>query len=184
MKSILIIDAGAAGLMAARGLSSNKQNVTILEANNRIGGRIYTLHNDAFIKPVEVGAEFIHGSLHLTKQLLKEANIPSSKVKGEMMYIENGERKTQNESDAGWNELIKRMQQLKEDMTVADFLKNYFSDDKYSSLRRSMRGFAEGFDLADISSASVFALRNEWMNEEGEQFRVEGGYQKLVDYLL
>ncbi|HEY6975232.1 MAG TPA: FAD-dependent oxidoreductase, partial [Chitinophagaceae bacterium] len=182
--SILIIGAGAAGLMAAGELSSNKQNVTILEANNRIGGRIYTLYNDAFIKPVELGAEFIHGNLHLTKQLLDKANIPLNKVKGEMMHIENGERKNQNKSDDGWDELMNCMQQLKEDMTVNDFLKKFFSDEKYFSLRKSVQGFAEGFDLADISSASVFALRNEWIHEEGEQFRVEGGYQKLVDHLL
>jgi monoamine oxidase len=183
MDSILIIGAGAAGLMAARELSSNKQNVTILEASNRIGGRIYTLHDDAFVKPVEAGAEFIHGNLHLTKQLLSEANIPVRKVKGEMLHVENGERKKLNEFDAGWDELMNRMEQLKEDMPVADFLKKYFSDEKYSSLRISVQGFAEGFDLADISSASVFALRNEWIHE-GEQFRVEGGYQKLVDHLL
>src|SRR3954451_12746771 len=165
--SILIIGAGAAGLMAAKELSANKQNVTILEANNRIGGRIYTLYNDAFIKPVELGAEFIHGNLHVTRQLLNEANIPVTKVKGEMMHMENGERKLRDKSDAGWDELMERMQQLKKDMTVADFLKKYFSDQKYTSLRRSMRGFAEGFDLADISTASVFALRNEWLHEEG-----------------
>jgi monoamine oxidase len=182
--SILIIGAGAAGLMAAKELSANNQNVTILEASNRIGGRIYTLYNDSFIKPVEVGAEFIHGNLHVTRQLLNEANIPVNIVKGEMMRIENGERKKQNGSDGGWDELMKRMQHLKNDMTVADFLTNYFSDEKYSSLRRSVQGFAEGFDLADISQASVFALRNEWMHEEGEQFRVGGGYQKLVNHLL
>ncbi len=56
--SILIIGAGAAGLMAAKELSANKQNVIILEANNRIGGRIHTLHDKAFIKPIEAGAEF------------------------------------------------------------------------------------------------------------------------------
>jgi len=183
MDSILIIGAGAAGLMAARELSSNEQNVTILEASNRIGGRIYTFHDDVFVKPVEAGAEFIHGNLHLTKQLLGEANIPVKKVKGEMLHIENGEQKKQNESNAGWGELTKRMQQLKEDMTVADFLKKYFSDEKYFSLRRSVQGFVEGFDLADISSASVFALRSEWIHE-GEQFRIEGGYQQLVHHLL
>ena len=137
-----------------------------------------------FIRPVELGAEFIHGNLPITKQLLNEANIYITKVRGEMMHIENGERKKQNESEAGWDELMKRMQQLKKDMTVADFLKKYFNDEKYTSLKRSVRGFAEGFDLADISAASVFALRNEWTHEEGGQFRVEGGYQKLVDHLL
>src|SRR3954453_2242131 len=167
--SILIIGAGAAGLMAAKELSTNKQKVTILEANNRIGGRIYTLYDGAFIKPLELGAEFIHGNLHMTTQLLNEASIPVNKVKGQMIHIKNGEQKIQDEPDAGWDELMERMQQLKKDMTVANFLKNYFSDEKYSALRRSVRGFAEGFDLADISTAGVFALRNEWMHEEGGQ---------------
>jgi len=182
--SILIIGAGAAGLMAAKELSANKQNVIILEANNRIGGRIHTLHDKAFIKPIEAGAEFIHGNLHLTKQLLNEANIPVTNVGGEMMRVKDGEWKEQDEFTEGWDELMQRMQQLKEDMTVADFLRLYFSDEKYIPLRRSAQGFAEGFDLADISKASVFALRNEWMHEEDKQYRVEGGHQRLIDYLL
>src|SRR3954452_15731748 len=110
MDTILIIGAGAAGLMAAKELSANKQNVIILEANNRIGGRIYTIHNNAFIKPVEAGAEFIHGNLHLTRQLLNEANIPVSRVTGKMMRIENGEWKNEDEFIIGWDELMKRME--------------------------------------------------------------------------
>jgi monoamine oxidase len=184
MDSILIIGAGATGLMAAGQLSANKKNVTILEANNRIGGRIYTLYEDSFIKPVEAGAEFIHGNLHLTKQILNEAKIPLTKIEGKMIRVKNGKWEEQNNFITGWDELMKRMQQLKKDMTLADFLKKYFSDEKNASLRKSVRGFAEGFDLADISTASVFALRNEWAHEEGKQHRVEGGYQKLVDHLL
>src|SRR6266487_5220340 len=181
---ILIIGAGAAGLMAAKELSANKQNVIVLEANNRVGGRIYTLYDDTFIKPVEAGAEFIHGNLHLTQQLLNNANIPCKAVKGKMIRVENGEWKKQNEFTEGWDELMQHMQQLKEDITVADFLKFYFSDEKYSVLRRSVQGFAEGFDLADIQVASVFSLRKEWMHEEDRQHRVEGGHQQLINYLL
>jgi monoamine oxidase len=60
--STLIIGAGMAGLAAARDLHDAGQTVTVLEARERIGGRVYTNHDFAAI-PVEFGAEFIHGDL-------------------------------------------------------------------------------------------------------------------------
>ena len=63
MVDVIIIGAGAAGLAAARIISKTGKTVTVLEARNRAGGRIYTLHNDDFSFPVEAGAEFIHGNL-------------------------------------------------------------------------------------------------------------------------
>lgn len=43
-KKIIIIGAGAAGFAAASKLISNGfKNVTILEAENRIGGRVHTI---------------------------------------------------------------------------------------------------------------------------------------------
>ena len=61
---IIIVGGGAAGLMAAR-MSLNKgQSVTLLEANDRLGGRIHTIH-EPFEKPIEKGFEFVHGNLPL-----------------------------------------------------------------------------------------------------------------------
>ena len=57
---ILIIGAGAAGLAAARELSSANFKVIVLEARDRIGGRVYTNRTFAPI-PIEFGAELIHG---------------------------------------------------------------------------------------------------------------------------
>ncbi|MDQ2752949.1 MAG: FAD-dependent oxidoreductase, partial [Bacteroidota bacterium] len=82
---ILIIGAGAAGLMAAKELSQKGKGVTVLEAKPQAGGRISTLHNNGFLQPVEAGAEFIHGNLPVTLQLLKEAGIKYAKTKGEML---------------------------------------------------------------------------------------------------
>jgi monoamine oxidase len=56
----LVIGAGMAGLAAARDLVDAGQKVIVLEARDRIGGRVYTNHTLSDL-PVEFGAEFIHG---------------------------------------------------------------------------------------------------------------------------
>ena len=71
-QSIVIVGAGAAGLIAANKLSATF-NITVLEARDRIGGRINTLTIQDQI--IEGGAEFIHGNLPVTLQLLKDAQI-------------------------------------------------------------------------------------------------------------
>ncbi len=87
---ILIIGAGAAGLMAAYTLSNAGKKVAILEARNRAGGRIHTLENASFFKHAELGAEFVHGNLPITLRLLKKAGIRYYPAWGEMWHYSNG----------------------------------------------------------------------------------------------
>ena len=54
---ILVVGAGAAGLMTARELVRAGKQVTILEARDRCGGRIYPLPTQEFGYPAEGGAE-------------------------------------------------------------------------------------------------------------------------------
>jgi len=59
--SVVIIGAGVAGLAAAQHLYKNGfRNLTILEARNRIGGRIHSQTIRSCI--VDLGASFIHGT--------------------------------------------------------------------------------------------------------------------------
>ena len=59
-KRILVIGAGLAGLAAARELTRHGYQVQILEARERIGGRIWTSQHWPDL-PVDFGATWIHG---------------------------------------------------------------------------------------------------------------------------
>jgi monoamine oxidase len=56
---VIVLGAGAAGLAAAQVLDAAGLAVTVLEARDRIGGRIFTTRDGAAAVPVELGAEFI-----------------------------------------------------------------------------------------------------------------------------
>ena len=51
-------------------------------------------------------------------------------------------------------------------------------------MRQAIQRFAEGFDLADISKASILSIRKEWKDIDKKQFRIKGGYIQLINYLL
>ena len=71
---IIVIGAGIAGLAAARDLLHRGYNVTVLEARNRLDGRIYT-ERTLFDIPVEFGAEFLHGDRIPTWEIVKQLQL-------------------------------------------------------------------------------------------------------------
>src|ERR1041385_144441 len=58
---VIVMGAGIAGLAAADALSKAGIKTTVLEARDRIGGRIHTLYDPTTGAPIELGAEFVHG---------------------------------------------------------------------------------------------------------------------------
>src|SRR6516162_6863463 len=58
-REVLVIGAGIAGLTAARDLAVDGYDVAILEARERIGGRIWTSRDLGV--PADLGASWIHG---------------------------------------------------------------------------------------------------------------------------
>jgi monoamine oxidase len=69
---VLVVGAGIAGLATAQILQKSGVEVHILEATNRVGGRIYTL-TDFAKNTIEAGAEFLHGSKSAWFALAEEA---------------------------------------------------------------------------------------------------------------
>ncbi len=181
-ESVLIVGGGAAGLMAAKELAG-RYDVTILEASSRLGGRIWSKQSQHSSAITEAGAEFIHGHQKQTIQLLKAAGIKYTPVQGKMYRKEKGVWKEQNEMVEGWDQFLRQMKKLKTDMTLQDFLNNYFPDDDKADLRHHVISYAEGFDLADIKKVSVKSLYEEWSNEEEENFRIPAGYGALINFL-
>jgi monoamine oxidase len=181
---ILIIGAGAAGLMAAYTLAKGGKKVTVLEACNRTGGRIHTIDQASFFSQAELGAEFVHGNLPVTLSLLHDAGIPYQPAGGEMWQYSAGTFTKDAGMITDWDLLMQKLDTLEQDMTLNDFLEQYFADAKYDELRSSVLKYAAGYDTSDPSRVSALALRSEWQNEdEGAQYRIAGGYCRLIQHL-
>src|SRR6267154_5712615 len=181
---IVVVGAGAAGLMAARELALAGKRVTIVEARDRCGGRIYPLPTAEFGYPAEGGAEFVHGEAPVTHGLLREAGLSLLPIQGTQWTAEDGKLSREGPQELNKAEFHKALRELKDDLTVAEFLRRYFAGHEYGRLRHSIERMVEGYDAADPERASTLALRDEWMDGgRTTQARIAGGYGALVEFL-
>ncbi|TYO67461.1 FAD-dependent oxidoreductase [Bradyrhizobium hipponense] len=181
---IVIVGAGAAGLMAARELARAGRRVTILEARDRCGGRIHPLPAALFGYAADGGAEFVHGEAPVTRGLMREAGLSLQEIEGTQWSFDGTKLSREDRDDPHEAELQAALRELKDDITVADFLRRHFAGNDYARMRHSIARMVEGYDAADPERASTLALREEWMDGgHAPQGRIVGGYGALIDFL-
>lgn len=181
---IVVIGAGAAGLMAALELARAGRRVTLLEARDRCGGRILELPAAEFGYAAEGGAEFIHGEAPVTHGLLREAGLSTRPMQGTRWRAEAGTLARNDLMQPGAERLQARMTALTADMTVTAFLTQHFAGPEDSELRQSFVRMVEGYDAADPDRASIMAIRDEWMGSgRNKTSRIVGGYGALVAFM-
>ena len=181
---IVIVGAGVAVLMAARELALAGRKVTVLEARDRIGGRIHPLATSAFGYAAEGGAEFVHGEAPVTRALLAEAGLSLQEIEGTRWSFDQGKLSQEPLHDPHELELHAVVRQLTDNITVAEFLRRHFAGPQYGRLRQMVEHMVEGYDAADPERASTLALRDEWMDGgRHAQARVVGGYGALLGFL-
>lgn len=180
---VIIIGAGAAGLMAARELAKAKQKVIVLEARDRIGGRIHTINIQSYSINIEAGAEFIHGNLDVTLKLLKEAGIDYHETTGDFWQVLNGKWEKNETVEEGESLLMERLKNLKDNISIAEFLQREFPGDEHQNIKQWLLGYIEGYYSGDPARTSAMAFYNEWQTEDEQQYRPNECYGKMIQYL-
>lgn len=180
---MVIVGAGAAGLMAARTLASAGKRVTMLEARQRCGGRVFPQPVAEFGYPAEAGAEYIHGAAPLTRALLDEAGLSVRPLTGRRWSLQDG-RWVPRDNAPHQERFHAAMEALTVDEPVGPFLIRLFGAPEYEALRQLIVREVEGYNNAALDRFSVFALREQWRDPDSErQERVVGGYGGLIDFL-
>ena len=175
----LIIGGGIAGLIAARHLTEAGLRVTLLEARNRLGGRICTQSTAEF--PVELGAEFVHGRPEEILGLAAEGGAPLVPVQGSFRRKINGKWAEASHLMEKVEQLFARLPAEEPDESFQYYLDRSGEDEdvKQQALR-----YVEGFHAADPSLISARSLRRDSEAEEAiegdHQYRIASGYESLV----
>jgi monoamine oxidase len=184
---VLIIGAGAAGLAAAIELARAGVRVEIVEARERIGGRIWTKHDPALDHAVDLGAEFVHGLSPEIWLPLQQHDLKVSEVDGDLWCSVNGKLQQCNFfAQAG--KILEEMNDKGPDESFLDFLARCFPGDDHAEAKRWATGYVSGFNAADPGLVSVHWLvhgRSAEEQIEGDRaFHIRGGYQHLLDIFL
>ena len=159
---VIVIGAGAAGLAAARNLARHSANVVVLEARDRVGGRVWTQAVPGMQTPAELGAEFVHGSARETNALLRAAGSRAVHFDGDSWLSDGNGRLLHDDDETTFDaKILESANDLTSDETVERFLQRFEGDPVTRAKARAARAFVEGFDAADPATASVKSIAQE-----------------------
>ncbi|MGH9796951.1 MAG: flavin monoamine oxidase family protein [Candidatus Polarisedimenticolia bacterium] len=179
---VLIVGAGMAGLAAARDLAAAGTDLLVLEARDRVGGRIETLHGPA-PHGLEVGAQMIHGSRAATFELVRAFGItarpfrdwdtwpllPDGRVRPAPV---EATRRLQDRLDAAWRSYTGP------DLNYGEFLARHgFTAAEQEALAEHALSWSAEPD--EVSLRAALEDHAAWSAYLDRNFQVVGGYDQI-----
>lgn len=189
-KKVIVIGAGISGLSAARKLHAAGFQVTVLEARERIGGRIFT--SDVLGFPLDLGASWIHG-LHgnpMTR-FANELNIPliKSNFDNEVFYELNGKLvpdRVQEKHKADFDRIIRQIRNNRALPSVQAVFDQALAGKKLSPAQKDFyRYYAADIEITSGADLSELSPKSYDLDEElgGGHAILKSGYSTIVRHL-
>ena len=186
---VIVVGAGVSGLAAAARLGRSGISVIVLEARERVGGRILTCQDGDVA--VEMGAEFIHGMPPEIWVPLQKKNVPLTEGQGDS-WCHTTAGLTTCDFFGDVQKILDRMDGDAPDESFLKFLNRCCpdsgGDERQRSARRRALAYIVGFNAADPDKVGVHWLVQEMRAEEkidGDRaFRSQHGYRDLIDIFL
>jgi len=168
MIEALVLGAGAAGLRAGAALLRKRVKVLVVEARDRIGGRVHSIEDRELGRVVELGAEFVHGRPH---DELKRAKVKLDEMDGRQMALLGGELR---DVTRQFRSMLRKLAKARGAGTAQSWLATARLD---PAERELARHYIEGFFAAPATFVGIEGVAN----EQGMRTRrVIGGYDRAL----
>lgn len=194
-RRILVIGAGLAGLAAARRLQAAGHDVTVLEARDRIGGRIWTSQHWPEL-PIDLGASWIHGVRGNPITALAD-QIQAERLRTEYdrsVLFDTDGREVEGARAAAMDAIrerladaVARAQQRDRDVSVQSVADALATQMKATPAQRRDLAFAVSAEFEQEYAGSASRLSTHWFDDvdefEGGDVLFAEGFRTIVDHL-
>src|SRR5581483_2285963 len=182
-----IIGAGVAGLAAAARVAKTGKQVVCLEASDRIGGRIRTVHDPAAAIPIELGAEFVHGRPPEIWDVIRKASLTAYEHTVDALHFASGRVVAKAPVGEIADQALEKMSKSdrKKDESFEQYLRN---SRQRPNVKKWARIQVEGFNAARSNVISAASLKQDSEAQDdidGDRiFRLLNGYDAIPQFLL
>jgi monoamine oxidase len=177
----IVIGGGVAGLAAAAVLGRRGRRVILLEARERLGGRIHTVRPPGWRRPVELGAEFVHAGNDALWRVVRRHRLNTVRVPGGHWRFVDGTLRQIDDLAEQLEHVTGRIAERK--MAGWSFARFLRAQRTLPEAQRELAaGFVEGFEAAPLNEMSASAMAGETLDDE-HQFIFPQGYATLVSAL-